>query len=64
MSVVLYKRRLAPQKYIRAHESRGVTNFDMFSTCCLYKTAMAMGVYTSTCVRVQVRVWHGYGHSR
>ena len=43
MSVVLYKRRLAPQKYIRAHESRGVTNLDMFSTCCFVQNGYGYG---------------------
>ena len=34
VSGVLYKRRLAPQKYICAHECRRVTKFCTFSTCC------------------------------
>ena len=50
MSGVLYKRRLAPQKYICAHECRRVTKFHnfMFSTCCFernYGVAIHQYVY-------------------
>ena len=41
VSVVLYKRRLAPQKYIRTHECRRVAKFRMFSTCCFIRIGPA-----------------------
>ena len=50
MSVVLCKRRLAPQKYIRMHESRRITIFSPFAPAVSYEPAMAMGIYTSTCI--------------
>ena len=46
MSVVLYKRRLASQKY--THECWRVANSERLAPAVSYEMAMATGIYTST----------------
>ena len=56
MSVVLYKRRLAPQN-IRTHECQRVAKFRTFSTCCFIQIG-----YGYRCIHQYVyRYRYGYG---
>ena len=64
VSVVLYKRRLAPQKYIHVHECRRVAKFRTFSTCCFVWNGYGYGRIQQYVYRYRYRRGTGTGVER